>query len=82
LYSETLLSSRLKQASPVDADARPNAQREGHAWSTMARRLTDPSVHPTAAMTRLGEPLFAPLLVKPVLLDTRPEHINALLAGL
>ncbi|MDR6386720.1 hypothetical protein [Paraburkholderia caribensis] len=48
----------------------------------MARRLIDPSVHPTPAMTRVGEPLFAPLLVKPGLLDTRPEHINALLAGL
>ena len=48
----------------------------------MARRLIDPSLHPTPAMTRLGEPVFAPLLVKPGLLDTRPEHINALLAGL
>ncbi|WP_158510951.1 hypothetical protein [Paraburkholderia caribensis] len=32
--------------------------------------------------TRVGEAVLARFLVKPVLLDTLPEHINALLAEL
>lgn len=41
--------NRLKRPSLIDADAGQNAQRKGHAWSTMARRLIDPSAHRTAA---------------------------------